>query len=155
MTSLDELAALLEDFVNKISHPRGRALAFMSEASTTVPQVILMNFALTSPKSTPSALADRTGLSLSSASQMLERLAKLGFVQRREDASDRRRRSIELTERGRAFLAKLKTLRSREFAAGVEALSEETRRLLKVALAQALHDIKHASASLPSPGDQP
>jgi DNA-binding MarR family transcriptional regulator len=149
MTRPDELAALLEDFVNKVSHPKGRALAFMSEASTTVPQVILMDFALKSSATAHSALAERTGISLSSVSQMLERLVKLGFVRRRQNATDGRRKVIELTEHGRVFLAKLQTLRSQKFAAGVEALSKETRDLLKVALARAMQDFEAAKAEIP------
>ena len=52
----------------------------MLEASVTAPQVVLMNYAMTVPRSTPSNLAAAMNISLSSISQMIERLVKLGFL---------------------------------------------------------------------------
>jgi len=57
MTDDQRFGGLIEAFVNRVSHPRGRVLTLMARASVTVPQVILLNFALTIPDSTPSSLA--------------------------------------------------------------------------------------------------
>ena len=138
----DDLGFLLEDFVNKVSHPRGRALSFMAEASVTVPQAILMNYAIMAPHSTPSQLAANMNISLSSISQMIERLVKLGYLRRAEDAGDRRRKTIDVTKKARTFLDELKALRADEFAVGTAALSAETRALLGSAVAQALGEIE-------------
>jgi DNA-binding MarR family transcriptional regulator len=145
----DDLGFLLEAFVNKVSHPRGRALSFMSAASVTVPQVILMNVAMTVPNSTPSSLATAMNLSLSSVSQMIERLVKLGFLRRSEDVEDRRRKTISATPKAESFLDDLKALRAEEFAAGTEMLTEETRDLLKSAIARALAELefRHPSSN--------
>lgn len=142
-----DLGRLLETFVNKVSHPRGRALAFMSEASVTVAQVILMNAAMTERDSTPSSIAATVNLSLSSVSQMIERLVKLGFLQRSEDAEDRRRKTIRATPKAKGFLDNLRTLRAEEFAAGAAVFSRETRDVLKSAIARALRELEHRPPS--------
>ncbi|HLW91265.1 MAG TPA: MarR family winged helix-turn-helix transcriptional regulator [Roseiarcus sp.] len=114
----------------------------MSEASVTVPQAILMNYAMTIPRSTPSSLADILGISLSSISQMVDRLVRLGFLNRHEDEMDRRRKTIEVTPKAKAFLDQLRMLRADEFVAGAAALTSETRNLLKTAIARALREFE-------------
>jgi len=136
----EDLGLLLEAFVNKVSHPRGRALSFMSEASVTVAQVILMSHAVGG--GTPTSLAAATSLSLSSVSQMIERLVKLGFLRRSEDPEDRRRKTICATPKAKTFLDRLKALRAEEFAAGAAFLSGETRDILKSAIARALRELE-------------
>ncbi len=147
----EDLARLLEAFVNRVSHPRGRALAFMSEASVTVAQVILMTHAIDGE--TPTSLAAAMNLSLSSASQMVERLVKLGFLQRSEDVEDRRRKTVRATPKAKAFLDELKALRGEEFAAAVAVLSRETRGSLKSAIARALQELALRPSSSDKAGD--
>jgi len=146
MNDTSPLGPLLEAFVNKVSHPRGLALGFLGRASVTTPQVILLDVVRTAPHATPSSLAATTKMSLPSVSQMVERLVKLGLSKRLEDPEDRRRKTVTLTPRGRAFLARLQTLRSAEFAAGTSALSAGTRRQLAVALTRALDELAHVEA---------
>ncbi len=112
LTDAEELGALLEAFINRVSHPRGRVLSFMADASVTVPQVILLNLALATPDSTPSHLAAAMKISLSSVSQMIERLVRLGLAERTEDAADRRRKTIRATPAGRSLLGRHKAVRS-------------------------------------------
>lgn len=137
MTEHQQLGELIEGFVNAVSHPRGRVLKYMTETSVTVPQAILINLVDQHSGSTPSSLAEKMQISLPSASQMIERLVKLGFLQRTEEAEDRRRKSIATTRTARTFLRKLKSLRSAEYSAGTARLSETTRRRL----AQVLSDV--------------
>lgn len=136
------LGELLERFVNRVSHPRGRALTLFAQASVTVDQAILLNYAQSIPDSTPSSLAAKMNVSLPSASQMVERLVKLGHLRRTEDPRDRRRKAITVTAKGAAFLVRLKRVRSEEFAVGTNALSERTRRRLEEALARALDELR-------------
>jgi DNA-binding MarR family transcriptional regulator len=144
MNDNDEFGALFEAFVNRVWRPRGRVLNLMAEASVTVPQAILMNLALAAPGCTPSSLATTMALSLPSVSQMIERLAKLGFVRRVEDPQDRRRKMIEVTPRAKIFLERLRVVRSAEVAAGAADLSDATRRSLSDALSQALRELTAA-----------
>ena len=147
MSEYDELGALLEAFVNRASHPRGRALSFLHEASVTVPQVVLLNFALTIPDSTPSKLSAIMQMSLPSVSQMIDRLVKLGLVRRGEDLQGRRRKTVAVTPKAHKLLSRLKALRSAEYSAATTALSPATRRRLSEALAIALTELADLPAS--------
>jgi DNA-binding MarR family transcriptional regulator len=140
------LGPLLETFVNRVSHTRGRTIAFMSKASITVGQARLLSTARRTPDSSPSDLASAVRISLSSASQMIERLAKQGFLDRREDAGDRRRKTINATPKGKTFLDELRVIRSDEFAEGAAGLSKATRELLAKAIAQALRELESMSS---------
>jgi len=136
-----ELGQLLEAFVNRVSHPRGRVLTFLAASSVTVSQTILLNFAFTLHGSTPSSLASLMNMSLTSVSEMVERLVRLGLAKRAEDPNDRRRKTIEITEKGRTLLMRLKAVRSAEFTAGTASLSDTTRQRLSEVLSQALKEL--------------
>lgn len=138
---VDELGELLVAFVNRVSHPRGRALVFLSKAGITVDQAILLNFAQDNPGSTPSSLAAMMNLSLPSVSQMLDRLFKLELVRRTEDPADRRRKTIDVTAKAKRFLAGFREVRSAEFAAGTAALSPATRKALLEAIRAAVEEL--------------
>jgi len=138
----DELGGLLVEFVNRVSHPRGRALTFLTKTGVTVDQVILLNFAHGQPGSTPSALAAKMNLSLPSVSQMLERLHKLGLVRRTEDQADRRRKTIGVTAKATALLVKFREVRCDEFRAGTVSLTAATRRNLVSAIKAAVGELK-------------
>ncbi len=142
MTRGKRLGDLIEAFVNKVSHPRGRVLTLMARASVTVPQVILLNFALTFPDSTPSGLAAKVRMSRPSVSQMVDRLVRLKLVERVEHPTDRRRKTVSVTARGRSLLARLSAVRSAEFRAGAAELSASTKAQLIDALAAALRELE-------------
>ncbi|HEY1453684.1 MAG TPA: MarR family winged helix-turn-helix transcriptional regulator [Roseiarcus sp.] len=136
------LGGLIEIFVNKVSHPRGRVLNLMARASVTVPQAILLNFALTMPDSKPSSLAARMRMSRPSVSQMVDRLVRLKLVARAEDPTDRRRKTIRVTAKGRSLLARLSAVRSAEFLVGAAGLSAATRARLIDALEAAVRELE-------------
>ena len=138
---MDDLGAKLAEFVNKVSHSRGRALVFMAEANVTVPQVILMSYVSTGAAPTPSGISNLMGLSISSASQMIERLVKMGLLDQFEDPADRRKKTIVATAKAREFLGQLRILRAQEFELGLAPLSEETRERLADAIHRALGEI--------------
>ena len=118
MTDDQRLGGLIEAFVNRVSHPRGRVLTLMARALVTVPQVILLNFALTIPDSTPSSLAAKMRTSPPSVSQMADRLVKLKLVARAEDRrAAAARRSASRRKEG-ASSAWLSAVRSAEYRAG-------------------------------------
>ena len=141
MKPADDLGALLVAFVNRVSHPRGRAVTFLAKAGITVGQAILLNLAAANPDSTPSSLAAAMRLSLPSASQMLDRLVKLGYLRRREDAADRRRKTISVTRKTHTFLARFRAVRSAEFVAGTAGLTPATRKALIDVLTLALGEL--------------
>ena len=147
MEDQSQLGRLLEMFVNTVSHRRGRVLKFMSDASVTVPQSILLNFASMNPNSTPSSLAAKMHISLPSVSQMIERLVKLKLLERKEDVEDRRRKVVTATAKGRMFLRRQKALRISEYAVGTSHLSVASRQVLADALSLALKELANTSAS--------
>jgi DNA-binding MarR family transcriptional regulator len=146
MTDDQRLGGLIEAFVNRVSHPRGRVLNLMARASVTVPQVILLNFALSAGGGTPSSLAATMRMSLPSVSQMVDRVVRLGLVARAEDPADRRRRTVHVTAKGRRLLARLSAVRSAEYRAGVAGLSAPARARLASALAQAIRELEERSS---------
>lgn len=135
-----ELGGLLEALVNVVSHPRGRALAFLTRASVTVDQAILLHHA-NHAGSTPTSLATQMNLSLPSVSQMIERLVQAGMLRRREDARDRRKKTIETTPKAKTFLARFRAVRVEEFEAATDRLSPATRRRLARAIEDALREL--------------
>ena len=106
-----------------------------------------MSCAATKPRANPSSLAAAMKISLSSVSQMIERLVRLGYLKRAEDGDDRRRKTVAATARAAAFLNMLKALRAQEFEAGVATLAPETRRLLIAAVAQALGELEESECA--------
>jgi DNA-binding MarR family transcriptional regulator len=142
MTDDQRLGALIEAFVDRVSHPRGRVLNLMTRASVTVPQVILLNFALKISVSSSSSLAAKMRMSLPSVSQMVERLVKLGLAARAEDPNDRRRKIVTVTAKGKTLLARLSAVRAAEYVAGTASLSAQTRARLTDSLAGALRELE-------------
>lgn len=57
----------------------------------------------------PGTLADALGLEPSSLVRVIDQLIASGLVERRDDASDRRARTLHLTARGEACAAQLET----------------------------------------------
>ena len=83
-------------------------------------------------------LADLLGLSFPAASRTVEGLLRRGYLERREDAQDRRVKRVSLTPSGTRLVLKL----NRERVAGLQefatSLSERQRRRLSGALASLL-----------------
>lgn len=73
-------------------------------------------------------LAAGLGVSLSAASQLVDRLARKGLVTRTEDASDRRITVIDLTGPGRAVVKNMRDRRSAWFDSVTSAMPEDKRR---------------------------
>ena len=144
MNNGDELCDLLASFVNRVSHPRGRALSFLAREGLTVDQAILLNYAKLRPGSTPSALAESMNLSLPSASQMLDRLHRMGMVARSEDPTDRRRKTIDVTAKAATFLEAFHDVRCEEFLVGTAPLSATTRQALSIVIKTALDEFAEA-----------
>src|SRR5271165_4653352 len=69
----------------------------------------------------------RMHMSLPAASQMIDRLAALCLVARRESPDDRRRKLVSVTKKGRALLGRVGRARAREYSAGVSQLPRALR----------------------------
>ena len=137
----DEVGALLLALVDRVSHRGGDTLALMTEAGLTLPQVLFLTRLRQAGESTPSELAERLNMSPPAVSQMVDRLFKLGFLTRSEDAGDRRRKRLAVTPAAERMLDKLVSARAAEYAKGTARLSPALRRELAAALAKAVREL--------------
>ena len=67
-------------------------------------------------------------VSLPAASRMVDDLVRRGFVERNEDAEDRRMKRVRVTERGRSVIRRLNAARLTGLEQFTQALSEDERR---------------------------
>jgi DNA-binding MarR family transcriptional regulator len=77
-------------------------------------------------------------VSLPAASRMVDELVRRGFVERREDAEDRRMKRVRLTEAGRSVSRRLNAARLSGLEQFAQTLNEAERRELAGALAELL-----------------
>jgi DNA-binding MarR family transcriptional regulator len=115
-----------------VSNHASYAFARRLESSgvTVAEWVVLREMCGGDDTTSPSVLAELTGLTRGAVSKLLSRLLEKGLVTRKESSSDRRYQDIELTPAALAMvpkLAKLADENDREFFVG---LSKSDRRLL-------------------------
>lgn len=93
---------------NNVSHAFARKL----EASgvTVAEWVVLREMYSSDDITSPSAIADLTGLTRGAVSKLITRLFEKGMVYRRGSSNDRRYQEIELTKNGKALVPKLALL---------------------------------------------
>jgi DNA-binding MarR family transcriptional regulator len=117
--------AALRRLVDLVSHRSGLALAAMTDAAVTLPQVLLLSHVARRGTASPSELAAAVHVSLPAVSQMIDRLVQQGLLTRNEDTVDRRRKALVTTARARAFMRKLEAARSTEYELGLAAVTPE------------------------------
>jgi DNA-binding MarR family transcriptional regulator len=145
------LGDLLQEIVNHVSHgPQGQALAIMSDASVTLPQVLMLRRLTEQRADSPSALARSLNMSASAVSQMLDRLFQLQLVRRTENPHDRRKKRITATPKAKWLIERLGRARSAEYAGGISRLSPALRRELAIVLSRVLAELQ----TLDDPGHE-
>jgi DNA-binding MarR family transcriptional regulator len=142
-----QLGDLLQEFISRVAHRSGETLMVMNEASVTLHQVILLGRLVELGEPTISELAIVVGMSLTSVSQMLDRLHRLGLVSRVEVAADRRRKKIGVTAAGRKLLSRLGEARSREFEVGLAPLPAPFRAEFTELLGRALKELERRTVA--------
>jgi DNA-binding MarR family transcriptional regulator len=122
---------------NNVSHSFARKL----EASgvTVAEWVILREMYSGDDTTSPSAVAELTGLTRGAVSKLITRLLEKGLVSRRESSSDRRYQDIELTSKGILLVPKLAALADQNDEEFFSCLNNTERSQLK-ALLQKLAD---------------
>jgi len=139
----------LRQVVDLVAHRSGLALTEMEKAGITLRQVLLMSQVQRRGTASPSELAEAMRTSLPAVSQMIDRLVQQGFLDRREDAVDRRRKSVATTGTANSFLKKLQAARSREYELGLGSVSPELLGQLATVLASVRSQLENAH-----PGDR-
>ena len=97
---LDTLANLILDSVPLVMRTLRCEMRRNRETELSVPQFRILSFVHRRGSSSLSEIAEHMGLTLPSMSKMVDGLVMRSFVTRSNDASDRRRLVIALTERG-------------------------------------------------------
>jgi DNA-binding MarR family transcriptional regulator len=82
--------------------------------------------------------AELVHISLPAASRMVDELYRRGFVERHEDATDRRMKRVRLTDSGRAVIRRLNAARLNGLEQFAQTLTDAERRKLAAALSKLL-----------------
>lgn len=141
MTDDANLAALFVQVSDRVRSVRRGDLAVLDAASVTATQAILLDRVACGAASTPSTIAVSLGLSQPSATQMIDRLERVGYLCRTQSPVDRRSKTITVTAKTRALLKRLARARCDDAEAGLTALSPTTRQALAHALSSALDEL--------------
>jgi DNA-binding MarR family transcriptional regulator len=126
----------------------------MNKEAVTLPQVLLLNRVERFGSASLSDLAEGGRTSSAALSQMIERLAGQGLLDRAEDPADRRRKTIRITPQARALLRKIESARSEDYERGLNALSRELREELAAMLQRVAQEIESASPGKYNPSKQ-
>ncbi len=112
---------------------RGVQLDFFVKQGVTQTQFLVLMAIHASSRCTMGALARTIHVSLPTASGIVERLVRAGYVRRRADAHDRRQVVVELTVKSHSFIQQFQIVVSRRW--------EEVLRLLDQRELQAFHRV--------------
>lgn len=103
------------------------SLAAMTDTEVSLPQIVVLFLLDDLGELSASALAERTGRSLSATSRLLDQLVRKGMIRRREGDRDRRNKLFAIGEGGQAFLAAFEKQRADAQLAVMRALSPAER----------------------------
>lgn len=134
---LGDAGALADRLLDVLSTATRRVRQEMRRNSSlelTVPQFRALRYVERHPGTGLSRLADHLGMSRSSASALVERLARAGQVERTTDPAERRRIRIELSDSGVAVVGRAVRGTRAWLSGELEALEPDQRRRLAEAL---------------------
>jgi DNA-binding MarR family transcriptional regulator len=124
------LADRLLDVMSVATRRIRREMRRNSAADLTVPQFRALRYIQRHPGTDLTRLAGHLGMSRSSASALVERLARAGQVERTTDPDERRRIRIELSETGVTVVGRAVRGTRAWLAAELEAFAPDQRRHL-------------------------
>jgi DNA-binding MarR family transcriptional regulator len=104
MTENIELENALKTWMGQVMQLSMRSfIEYTTETGLSMPQIAVL-FLLNGDKHRAvTELGEEFGVSGAAASQMVEKLVQMGFVERREDSNDRRIRRLLLTTKGKEY----------------------------------------------------
>ncbi len=137
-----ECAALLLEVVPPVMRAIRTEMRRNRAADLSVPQLRTLIYLSRHSGASLSDLAEHVGLTLPSASRLVDALVARCAVARMASAADRRRVALMVTEPGAAILAEARRATQTSLAARLAGLSEEERR----AVARAMRSLRTAFA---------
>jgi DNA-binding MarR family transcriptional regulator len=99
-----------------------------------------------------SEIADYVNVSMSTATGIVDRLVKNGYIERNRSDSDRRVVMIRLTEKGKSLAGQIKNLGTHYFDLISNALTEEERAFLFTIIAKIISAINKETLLTPQAG---
>jgi len=132
-------------------------LSLLNEHNLTMPMVVVMHVIAFEGKQTMTSLADKTQLSTSATSHLLQRLVDGGVVERTDSLADRRVKEIGLTALGSELVSAMVRQRFNDLRSSVEPLSAPALGLLAKALTRVIDELSadaehEANAQCPRDG---
>lgn len=100
---------------------------FMDETGLTFPQINVLMRLHHGGSCGVSSLAERMAISNAAASQLVDRLVQMGYIERREDPQDRRAKILSLTPAGADLIERGVRMRARWLEELAASLSDEDR----------------------------
>lgn len=105
MQSSKVLSDVLREWTKVFMHRSGRDFKrFMEATGLTFSQINILMRLMHGETLGVSDIAAQLGITNAAASQAVERLVQMGFVERREDPADRRAKRLKLTAEGQALI---------------------------------------------------
>jgi MarR family transcriptional regulator, organic hydroperoxide resistance regulator len=98
---------------------------------------------------TQTRLAERLDIKPATATKMLQRMEKAGFIDRKPDSSDQRLSRVYLTEKGRTFQNKIENLFKEMNAEVIDGLSPDEQTLLRHLLLKVRKNLQDTTGEKP------
>lgn len=146
---LDERSRAIERIVRTLPRIMGALFSerlMTEEAELTIPQIRTLSALQCHSRRTMGELAEALGVSLPSATQIVDRLVRRGLVERSPDAEDRRVVRVSLTETGASITQEARRERDRQLQAASRYLSPEELTLIADALARLLAAVRRSKS---------
>lgn len=126
---------------NHVSHTFSRKLG--ASGVTVAEWVVLREMYRTNETTSPSTIAETTGLTRGAISKLVSRLLEKGLVHRTEASGDRRYQDIKLTPRAKTLVPKLAAIADENDESFFEKLAVSERKQLRAILMKLtdIHDL--------------
>ena len=153
--------AVMAEFAAIMRHAAGWQLPEFLALDVTMAQAKVLHLVAARPGIGLSALAARLGVGLSGVSSLVERLVEHGYIERKEDPSDRRQQLVTPTQAGEAVIDRMREMNAEHMQLLLQGLAEEDLRALRnglAALAQRAASLDQEMSNQPPgppPGESP
>lgn len=105
----------------------------LNRGNLSFPQFFLLTYLSSEDYLTMSAIAKKMGHSTAAATGLVDRLEKLGFVERVHAAEDRRKIMVRITSEGKEIVSKMRNHISSELTDLIDGMEDEDASTLAVA----------------------
>lgn len=140
-TSQEDLVRQIETLLRQTSFlvkKRGREI--LADFSMTIPQLHALLVVRDNPSITMGALCERLYLACSTATDLVDRLEKNGFLERTKDFNDRRVVRLQITDKGLDVINKVIEARRRYVSSILTSLTQKEKEQLVSSLGK-LHSL--------------